>query len=283
MNRQLRPHACKCIAAIFYNFFFCQYRSALLKKLPVSPVDHELDERIPFTPAWDKFYMDFTPFWIRIVGFLLGEFGEKAWPAVMSIFDSVANLYDFAGEVYGKNLSTTRRPFHIKGFRFFLMHLCDPHLMCIPSLHVMVTAHAYTQFTRIINTLDTNHTYTPLLGEIRRGARDIIEAILYVKQHSVNCVAAGMYALTRFDPELFPPEEAKNFAARLFTTGGAEPASPADDLPWMSVETADLAREYIIKLYRSFLSQGETAASAVTERESWAKPLLDFLESRRLL
>ncbi|MDR3249330.1 MAG: hypothetical protein LBT39_11160 [Treponema sp.] len=274
-KRQLRPHARKCLASIFYNFFFCQYRSALLKKLPISRVDHELDARIPFTPAWDKIYMDFTPFWIRLVGFLLGEFGKKAWPAVIHIFDSVAVLYDFAGEIYGKNLSTTTRPFHIKGFRFFLMHACDPHLMCIPSLHVMVMIRAYTQFAKIMKSLVDDGSYESLVAEIRRGARDITEAILYVKQHSVNCVAASMYAMTRFDPELFPPEEAEDFAARLFTTGGAEPASPADSLPRMNSETADLAREYILGLYRIFLSQG----AAVPEREQWAKPLLDFLAS----
>ncbi|MDR3248224.1 MAG: hypothetical protein LBT39_05505 [Treponema sp.] len=272
MNRHLRANAGKCIALIFYNFFFCQYRAALFKgRVPVSQVDHPLDERIPFCPEWVKIYLDFTQFWIRITGFLLREYREKAWPAVNAILDSMGAVYAFAGEVYGKNLSTTRRPFYIKGFHFLLIHLFDPHLMCIPSLHVMVMIRAYTQFTAIMKDLDAAGVHKAKVAEIRRGARDITEAILYVKQHSVNCVSAAMYAMTCFDPALFPPAEAENFAARLFCPVGTEVPSAADTLPAMDNETAKAAREHIIQLYRRFLSQNDAAT------EDWTKPLLDFL------
>jgi len=275
LNRRLRPHARTCVASIFYNFFFSQYKAALFKgKVPVSQVDHPLDEKIPFSPAWITVYMDFTHFWIRCGGFLLREFGERAEPLVSRLLDAMGAVYAFAGETYRKNLSTTRRPFYIRGLRFFLIHLFDPHLMCIPSLHVMVMICAYTQFTASMKELDD--PTAAQVAEIRRGARDITEAILYVKQHSVNCVAAAMYAMTCFDPGLFPPEEAEDFAARLFAPpAAAEPPGPADLLPKIDTATGNIMREHIVKLYREFLSQGKG-------QEDWTRPLLDFLEPLRL-
>jgi hypothetical protein len=275
-NRELRPSARRCVASIFYNFFFCQHRAALFKgRIPVSQVDHPLDDEIPFIPGWINIYLDFTHFWIRGAGFLLREFRERAWPAVNSITDTLRALYAFAGEVYSKNLSTTRRPFYIRNFRFLSIHLLDPHLMCIPSLHVMIMICAYTQFTRLVRGLDDSGAYETQVTEIRRGARDITEAVVYVKQHSVNCIAAAMYAMTCFNGELFPPEEAEDFAARLFNPAGTEVPSPADRLPKMDEKTSIAVREHIVKLYREFLSRRPAG------QEDWAKPLLDFLEPRR--
>jgi hypothetical protein len=120
LNRRLSPHARRCVASIFYNFFFCQYRAALAgtfkakRSIPVSQVDHELDRLIPFTPAWIAIYLDFVSFWVRMLGFLLTRFGRRAWEDAAEFLDSMGGLYRFAGEVYRKNLSTTRRPFYIR-------------------------------------------------------------------------------------------------------------------------------------------------------------------------
>jgi hypothetical protein len=276
LNRELRPSARRCVASILRNFFFCQYRAALFRgKIPISQVDHPLDDDIPFIPRWIKIYLDFTHFWIRCLGFFLREFRESAWPAVNSITDTIRALYVFAGETYSKNLSTTHLPFYIRNFLFLSIHLFDPHLMCIPSLHVMIMICAYTQFTRLVRGFDDSGVYDARVTEIRRGARDITEAVLYVKQHSVNCIAAAMYAMTCFNGELFPPEEAEDFAARLFNPAGTEVPSPADQLPKMDEKTGIAARAHIVKLYREFLSQRPDG------REDWAKPLLDFLEPLR--
>ena len=45
-------------------------------------------------------------------------------------------LYEYAGRVYSKCQSTTNRPGVIADFNFIVIHLFDPHLHCVPSLHV---------------------------------------------------------------------------------------------------------------------------------------------------
>ncbi|MDR2136511.1 MAG: hypothetical protein LBO76_07840 [Treponema sp.] len=269
-DRRLRPRLRRCVGSIFYNFFFCQYRAALARRfnagrIPVSEADHELDGLIPFSPGWVVVYLDFVGLWVRALGFLLGRFGEGARGAAAGFLDSMGDLYRFAGTVYRKNLSTTRRPFYIGNFRFLLIHLFDPHLMCVPSLHVMVVILTYTRFARALEGLGAGAEGSLRAEECRRGALDITEAILYVKQHSVNCVAAAMYAMTRFDRAAFPPEEAEDFAARLFGEGGVR------SLPRIGDEAAEAIRGHILDLYRSFLNGGEGG---------WERPLLDFLEAR---
>ncbi|KAA6336149.1 hypothetical protein EZS27_015674 [termite gut metagenome] len=312
-NTSLRPAAVKCIKSIFYNFFFRQYRAALFPgKIPVSQVDHALDKKIPFTPDWIGIYLDFVAFWIRSIGFLLQEYREKvrgtveqgaaaqgeqipaqekwitAVAAVKDFLDSMGALYAFAAEVYQKNLSTTMRPFYIRRFRFLLVHAFDPHLMCIPSLHVMVVIRTYTKFAAILRSLGDEKTYAPQIAEIKKGALDITEAILYVKQHSVNCVAAAMYAMTCFDAKLFPQSEAEDFVSRLFTEDTSDEPPVTAKLSKIGPAEGAEIRNHIATLYRQFLAEhcetsnkaspgtpGEVSSGAA----SWDTPLIRFLQS----
>jgi hypothetical protein len=254
----LRTAALRAAKSMVYNFFFLQYRAALLPgRIPVTSVDHPLDTKIPFTPGRVAIYLDFVAFWIRAVGFLLTQYGRRAEAPVMDFIDTLGKLYSFAAEIYAKNLSTTRRPRYYGHPRFVLIHAADPHLMCIPSLHVMVVIRTYTKFRGIIRSLGDEKRFAPQIEELRRGALDITEAILYVKQHSVNCVSAAMYAMSRFDPPLFSGDEAAGFTAALFT----RPGSP---------EKSETIRAYILEKYRQFLEEGETVAD-------WKAPLLAFL------
>jgi hypothetical protein len=235
-------------------------------------VDHELDAKIPFNPDWIAVYLDFAAFWIRILGFLLKRYRERAEPGLRDFLDSMGRLYAFAGEVYGKNLSTTNRPFYIRRPRFLLIHAFDPHLMCVPSLHVMVVIRAYTKFADLIASLEPPGGEDGIAGQVKavkRRAQDITEAILYVKQHSVNCVAAAMYAMTRFEERLFPPEEAEDFLSGLFNAGKREDSPVSGRRGQVNARDGAEIRSYIGALYTRFLAEG--AAS------SWEKPLLDFL------
>jgi hypothetical protein len=241
-----------------YNFFFLQYKAALLPgRIPVTPVDHPLDKEIPFTPGRVAIYLDFVAFWIRMIGFLLTRYGRRAANQVMDFIDTLGKLYAFAAEIYTKNLSTTDRPRYYGHPRFVLIHAADPHLMCIPSLHVMVVIRTYTKFRAIVRSLGDEGRFAPQIEELRQGALDITEAILYVKQHSVNCVSAAMYTMSCFDPTLFSGEEAADFTAALFT----RPGSP---------EKSEVIRAYILEKYRRFLEEGERGAD-------WKTPLLTFL------
>ncbi|MCL2473053.1 MAG: hypothetical protein FWF26_05175, partial [Treponema sp.] len=219
----LRTTGLRCIASIFRNFFFLQYRAAFLPGfIPVTAVDHPLDSKIPFLPGKVNTYLDFTAFWIRCLGFLLRNFGGKALEPVRNFIASIDRLYTWAAEVYRKNMSTTNRPSRISNPRFLLIHMVDPHLMCIPSLHVMIVIRTYTLFRDIINTLGDKERFAAQTEELRSGALAITEAVLYVKQHSVNCISAAMYAMTRFDRRLFPPAEAEHFVSCLFAATGDE-------------------------------------------------------------
>jgi hypothetical protein len=254
----LRTAALRAAKSMVYNFFFLQYKAALLPgRIPVTPVDHPLDKEIPFTPSRVAVYLDFVAFWIRMIGFLLTQYGRRAEAQVIDFIDTLGKLYAFAAEIYTKNLSTTRRPRYYGHPRFVLIHAADPHLMCIPSLHVMVVVRTYTKFRAVIRSLGDEGRFAPQIEELRRGALDITEAILYVKQHSVNCVSAAMYAMSRFDPLLFPGEEAAGFTAALFTS----PGSP---------EKSETLRAYILEKYRQFLEEGR-------RETDWKAPLLAFL------
>jgi len=276
----LRPTTLRCVLSIFFNFFFRQYYAAWLPgRVPVSKVDHPLDLKIPFIPAWVTIYLDFIAYWIRMLSFLLRVYGRRAYDTVREFIASIDKLYAFAAEAYQKNFSTTDRPFYIARPRFFVIHLLDPHLMCIPSLHVMVVIWTYTRFAAILRSLNETEQCAARLAEMKQGAQAITQAILFVKQHSVNCVAAAMYAMTRFDPNLFPPEEAEAFTARLFGDPPPPPdatapvpsthpaAAPRTQLP--AADAAEI-RAHILSLYRLFLDEGKNA-------RDWTEPLMRFL------
>ena len=257
----LRVTALRCIASIFRHFFFLQYKAAFLPGLiPVSRADHPLDGKIPFTPGKVNIYLDFVAFWVRAAGFLLRNCGRRALEPVRNFLETMGALYAYAAEVYSKNLSTTNRPFYISRPKFLVIHAFDPHLMCIPSLHVMVVIRTYTLFREMIKTLGEEERFSAQAEELRHGALAITEAVLYIKQHSVNCIPAAMYAMTRFDPNLFPYEEAEIFVTGIFKEVNVPGKEDSEEI-----------RNYILSMYRSFFTQGENAGD-------WTEPLFDFLK-----
>ena len=286
----LRPAVLRCIASIVYNFFFRQYRAALLPgRAPVSRVDHPLDLKIPFVPSWVTIYLDFVMFWIRMLSFLLHSYGRRAYDAAREFIVSMGRLYAFAAQTYQKNFSTTDRPFYIARPRFLVIHLFDPHLMCVPSLHVMVVVWTYKKFEAILRSFNDAGRFSAQIEEMKQGALAITHAILFVKQHSVNCIAAALYAMTRFDGELFPPEEAEAFIKQLFWE--APPPRPMQTgrlpanykvRPWAAPRTkipaadASIIREHITSLFRRFLEEGKTA-------QEWEAPLLNFMRQHPTL
>ncbi|MDR0706579.1 MAG: hypothetical protein LBF60_01700 [Treponema sp.] len=261
LHSALRKAGCACIGMTLYNFFFTQYKGALLRNIPVVNVEHPLDEKIPFLPQKVNVYLDFVAFWLRAASFLNRAYPDRKDIAAGFIV-SIGRLYKTAAEVYAACFSTTKRPRCLGTFRFALIHAFDPHLMCIPSLHVMLVIRTYTAFASITRTLGDGEMYARQAAELRRHSLAITESVLYVKQHSVNCVAAAMYAMTRFDPPLFAEKDAEAFAAELFTDNTLPP------------DTAVCVRMHILSLYRRFLAQGAPSTD-------WTAPLLAFLEERR--
>jgi hypothetical protein len=129
----------------------------------------------------------------------------------------------------------------------------------------MVVIRSYTRFAAILQSLGGSEQWAAEQEELRRGAIAITEAVLFVKQHSVNCISAAMYAMTCFDPAGFPPEEAGRFAEALFSGQGLPPAPSTPD-----AAAAALLRDYIYSLYTRFLSEGNASTG-------WTTPLRTFL------
>ncbi|MDR1787243.1 MAG: hypothetical protein LBR16_02160 [Treponema sp.] len=252
--------ALKCLGAALRHFFGLQYWAVLFpRRIPVSNVDHPLDEKIPFLPERVDTYLDFSAFWIREAAFLLRAYGKRALPEVRAFIASMGSLYVFAARVYRQNLSTTKRPPYRGSMGFRLIHAFDPHLLCVPSLHVCLVIRTYTRLRAALAALGGERDYAARILAARAHALAITGAVLYVKQHSVNCIAAALYTMSRFDPPLFPPAEAEAFTACLLT--GEEAPSAAD---------RDAIKAYITGLYHKFRAQGEAAPS-------WEEPLLAFL------
>jgi len=277
----LRPAFFKCVKSIFYNFFFRQFRASFLPgRIPVSQVDHQIDEKIPFVPRWVTIYLDFIYFWIRILTFFLARYKRKAYIPIRDFIFSIGGLYAYAAEVYSKNLSTTKRPFYISRPRFLLIHLADPHLMCIPSLHVMVAVHTYTMFRVIAKKIGEDENLKEQILEMRLGALAICQAILFVKQHSVNCIPAALYAMTCFNPEIFTVGEAVAFTEQLFShppAANEETAKYATHpcaAPLTVIPETDQKhiKSHILSLYYRFLEERKTA-------KTWIEPLLKFLKT----
>jgi len=279
-NPVLRPAFNKSVPRIFYNFFLRQYIAAFLPgKVPVMNVDHELDKKIPFVPSWVTIYIDFVQFWIRMITFFTRRYGRKALIPIRDFIFSMGDLYAHAAEVYTKIMSTTKRPFYIARPRFFMIHLLDPHLFCIPSLHVMVVIHTYLMFSKIAEKVGDTENLKSQALEMKQGALAISQAILFVKQHSVNCIPAAFYAMTCFSPELFSQKEAEDFCELLFSPAPEmkDPSLKSRVHPSASPSTKIREddqlkiKEHILILYRRFLEEKKTA-------EFWYEPILGFLK-----
>jgi hypothetical protein len=73
-----------------------------------------------------------------------------------------------------------------------------------------------------------------------------------------------MYAMSRFDPALFPPPEAEIFVSRLF--------APRPGLPGIGAADGEIIRDHIITLYRRFMDESPPPGAP------WEDPLLRFLQ-----
>jgi hypothetical protein len=226
-----------------------------------------------------------------MLSFLLRKYRRRVYKEVREFIISMDKLYAFAAEIYKKNLSTTKRPFYIARPRFLFIHLVDPHLLCIPSLHVLVVIFTYKKFSEILRSLSNDESIAAMTEEMKQGALLISWAILFVKQHSINCIATTLYAMTRFDTALFSPEDGEAFIDLFFNfmnnivknkkftpkkthrqklaNHKVRPGSaPVVMLP--AEDTAEI-KSHIRNLYRQFISAGKTA-------KSWDEPLLCFMQ-----
>ena len=251
------------LGVVASKFFLAQYlRKLHLLPIPVKHVDNELDEKVPFKPEHVRCYMDFINFWIRPLAMLLHRFGTKSGCLLAAEFLRYIKLtYTEAFQLYRRCMTTTYRP-RTDNKAIRRIHRADPHFMCVPSLHVSIVCLCVSFYRMLFKRECFSEPETLRWNrELYDHAIEITETVLYVKQHSVNCIPAALYMMTKITPELFTPEDAVDFINRLFAN--AEDVAPRD---------RDDIIAYIQFIYERFLLEGMM-------EDDWTVPVLRWLDT----
>lgn len=210
---------CKYLITVIRDFFFLQFSVKFgWKKIEVINVDHYLDKAIPFRPDKSDIYLDFIHFWIRPFTFIIRRFGVKrAIPYCADFLSCLSDAYREASRVYRFKMTTTDRPPPGKNKNLKIIHLLDPHFLCVPSLHIAVVILTWTFFDNVFQKEGMDSGERQIYsGELREGALEIAETVLYLKQHSVNCVPAALYMMLFLQPEIFTIQKGVDFINDLF-------------------------------------------------------------------
>ena len=227
-RKSLKP-LCRYLRTVIKDFFFLQFSVKFgWKKIEVVNVDHGLDRKIPFRPDKSDIYLDFIHFWIRPFTFMMRRFGiRRAIPWCAGFLSALDQAYREASRVYRFKMTTTTRPPPGKNRNLKIIHRLDPHFLCVPSLHIAVVALTWTYFHEAFRAEGMDGAeLARRSAELRQGALESAETVLYRKQHSVNCVPAALY-MTRFlRPDLLTIQKAVDFIGDLFAN--AEDIRPDD-------------------------------------------------------
>lgn len=261
IHRRTRKAMFAYLGTVMRDFFWLQFSVKLgFKKIPVLNVDHPLDATVPFTPEKVSVYLDFVAYWIRPLGYIGKRFGKDAQIEYTARFlETVERCYRDAADVYRFRMTTTRRPHYHKGM-FLTIHLFDPHYLCVPSLHVIIVVLAYTFYRKAFAELGMGDEEADAINrELYDGAVAITETVLYIKQHSVNCIPAALYAMTRITPAEVTPIEVTRFIESLFAGDTA-----------VTRENVERIREHISFLYEELFLEG-------CHDDNWITPLQRLL------
>ena len=259
-HRKTRRAMLAYLGTVMRDFFFLQFSVKFgLKKIPILNVDHPLDQTVPFTPDKVSIYLDFVAFWVRPLGYIGQRFGRDAQlEYTVQFLGLVDRCYRDAAEVYRFRMTTTKRPKYRKG-HFLTIHLFDPHYLCVPSLHIIIVVLAYTFYRKAFAELGMEKEEADILNaELYDGAVAIAETVLYIKQHSVNCIPAALYAMTRITPEEVTPTEVIRFIESLF----AQPDG-------VTAENAARIRAHIEDMYEELFLEGCHDSSWITPLQRW--------------
>ena len=252
----------KCVHTALHKFFILQFSVKLgFRKIPVVQVDNSLDKLVPFSPKRISTYLDFIHSLARPLGFCLSKFKRKVRAQIaISILDHLRNCYNTAYHIYSFSMSTTNRPNYKKDRHFRLIHTLDPHLMCVPSLHVAIMIMAWIFYRDVFKSSifddEERKFYTE---QVFTSAKAITETVLYVKQHSVNCIPAAVYMMTVMLKDRFSLDDAIYFIDSLF------------------VESTDITEE-IKKNIRSYVQMMfERFVLENCSEEDWTIPIKRWL------
>lgn len=228
------------------KFFIDQflYRHALRSGSPKAPelrnIEHPLDARVPVRYEAIDTYLGFVQMWISALSYIRYREGRRFNAAIIDFITGLERCYVDAALVYGQCLSTTRRPERAPNRRLAFVYAVDPHLFCVPSLHVLVVCYTYRKLADILSASGLSATYAVELAALRDRAIAITESILYVRQHSVNCIPTALAMLSVIVPSYEQPE-ALEFLKTLFVSDASiVPKDRSDMVGYMAALLEDL-------------------------------------------
>ncbi len=215
-------HAWGFIFTILKDFFFLQHLQKFhITRRRVINVDTALDDKIPFVPQRIFAYLGFVGFFVRPMDMLKKRLGfKKAAPYICIYLKFLTQIYKNASSIYRYSMTTTTRPRYFKTHNFRTIHFFDPHLLCVPSIHVSISAGTLAWFRQFFKMgLFEKEEAEAFLNEINAQAVSIVESVLFVKQHSVNCIPLALYMLTAtMSKSFFSAKDAITFIDSLFLT-----------------------------------------------------------------
>lgn len=253
------------LKTVILEFFLLQFAVKWRwRKARVVQVHDQLDTHVPFRPDLSDTYLDFINFWIRPLNFTILRFGRKrALPHLARFMEAIGTAYHQAARVYKVCMSTTPRPPAGNHKNMKTIHRLDPHLLCVPSLHIAVVVLAHSFFTDVFRQegmeAEELERYSKELWD---GAVEIGQTVLYVKQHSVNCIPAALYMMTHLLKDQFTIQRATEFIDCLFAT-------VSDIAPQHRQEI----QEHIHYMFDRLLLEG-------CNEDDWTAPVLRWLSTQ---
>ncbi len=262
-NPKIIPHTIAYLHAVATDFFGLQFlRKFKLVRIPILNVETPLDNKIPFAPQHLNDYLGFVNFWIRPLAMLIEILGaKKAAPYLAKYFSLLKKSYKHAAQLYKFCMTTTNRPLYKKRTYFVIMRALDPHYLCVPSLHIAIVSLCYAFFRDILQKENFTREQRELwTREIYEGAIKIAETVLYVKQHSVNCIPAALYMMTKIVPKIFSENDAQKFLGDMFATRSD-----------ISKDAREEIVNYMKAVFAQFYEEGKNFAEWNSPIKNWMK------------
>ena len=257
------PSLFKFLHYVIWKFFMPQYFQKIhLRHSPVKHVDHLLDEKVPYREDMISCYMDFINVWIRPLSMLMHRFNTFQGAKLSCEWFRYLNLtYGEAYRMYSYSMSTTYRP-KPQTKKIKALYAGDPHYMCVPSLHISIVCLCFSFYRMLFEREDFTQEEKEMWNrELFERAVEIGETVLYIKQHSVNCIPAALYMITRIVPELFTPDNAIEFISALFR-------NKTD----ISETDRKKIQAHILFTYERFLLEGAI-------EEDWRDPIIRWMQN----
>jgi hypothetical protein len=267
-HRRLLVRGLELLRLAVAEFFLPQYGTLLRRHArPVMRIAHPLDSRIPFVPAYVRAYLGFITLWLEGLGALYLRFGRDSLADIEHSIADLCRLYRTAGRIYKRCQTTTARdPAPPLSLRFFLIRLFDPHLHCVPSLHVVIVCYNYLSLRRRLG----EHRGEPgdPVGRAYRGALLVIRSVLLVKQHSLADIGPSLFTLVAQFP-LFGEDWVEETVNDLFVR-----------MPGVPPETRLRLRNAVLSDYRGLSGGGGRADPRKSASPDSEEKVLSYILQR---